>query len=641
MRILAALRLVLGLRKLVALYKAASGASILRHLRFSRKLVAGLASVFIGLPLLLAGAFYAYLATLDQGAMQRALVALLQERPGNTFTYARSEIHLWPRPKFVFQQVLLVRPGLEIASESLDIRASWRDLLDGQIDRPSIVLDQARVKLTLPQNWAQQANSPRALLEGLLASGAWLETALPFSRYRLRLFRTRLEGWAPLASEVMSDVHFSQAHRFSGEIHGGTAVNSVEVDLTTDGHARLVMVLPASHAAEGAVQLLLDTPAGAGRFTGTFERNPDPRLRGEVAIRLHQRAEVLLGKPVLVSSRGAYRLDGQVEANLRGINLERMSFASAQARLDGLGALRANSGRWNLSATLDGSLAGEGALIALLAGLWFPDGLEGAVRINPLPGLELDLRVSATQFPVLNLPLQAAALSVLTRMDRAEIALIDARLNNANVRARLALQRGGALGAGAFGGQQNVPGGDLAGANQAGANKVQANLYASAEALDLAFFSRQAANARPFSGSLDFAVESRLSGESGREWLASARGEGSFTLRKGVFDIPMDGQLAEAGPLLLRAMLGQEAIPVERMQGSFTLEQGKLVPHARGTFTPALSTFLDGEIDLPARRMGLQLAITQNNRLNFPRDLDLHLYGPLTAPRLRVQPVVR
>ncbi len=204
------------------------------------------------------------------------------------------------------------------------------------------------------------------------------------------------------------------------------------------------------------------------------------------------------------------------------------------------------------------------------------------------PGLELDLAIAADRVAARGLPVLEAA-SARLRADATSLRLeeLRAKLAGGSVTAALRLERGAPPRLVLEGGMTDIV--------------LAAPL--TGRPLDIA------------AGRISGELRVEASGATPEDWLRSAAGEGSLTLRDGVvqgFDAPAAAAAlgwAEAGPALRSALEGG-ATPIERGRVAFTLAEGRLtITEAALGAEAGLALGLSGSIDLPQDRIALRLTL--------------------------------
>ncbi len=156
-------------------------------------------------------------------------------------------------------------------------------------------------------------------------------------------------------------------------------------------------------------------------FSGTLSRKPDLQMQGQMEASIQDDFERLVG--LTLSRAGGddepTRISGTLALDPRGGGLEALTIRRADGALTGIAAIRENAGRWNISATLAGDLVDGTAASASMQRLRLADGAWSRrdFDVNPMPGVDLDIRLSTRTFRLGKVSLENAALSILTRRD--------------------------------------------------------------------------------------------------------------------------------------------------------------------------------------------------------------------------------
>lgn len=286
--------------------------------------------------------------------------------------------------------------------------------------------------------------------------------------------------------------------------------------------------------------------------------------------------------------------------------------------LAGIAALREINGRWGVSATLAGDLVDGSAAHAAFQALRNTNGdwSSRPLSINPLPGLDLDIRLSTREFKLGNLILGNVALSILTRAGRAELAIVDSRFGEGTVKARVSLAEA-----------------------QDGAKEIR--LLASGERTDVGKLLEKAFGFNRLTGDGNIVVQAEGRGASVGAIIASLAGSGALEMRSGeVAGIDLARLLlrsTEGRPdtALILSLAGKT--PFESMRANFAIKDGRIEPVGSTFVSARVTAMLEGAIDLGAQRH--QLVIVLKRRIDEPGQpgefYAFRLEGPLFSPSLK------
>lgn len=595
-------------------------ASLLRR----RVLVmAGLA--LFALPLLLGLLFTGLLLTRDLSGIPAELSAKLMRETGGAVRIGRAELRYWPRPRIVLENISFERreTGLRVVAPRGIIRIDLLDLVDGSLEAPNLTLQNAEVQLPASGLHAIYA-SPKniaGLLEAVTGSFAGLNQ---LSGARLTLSQARVLVGAEgdpqrlILEPVEARLRYrAQPGRIDFIARRDTSLRPVEISAS----------LPTGRALLGgraqSASLRLSGFGSRASFSGTMARKPDLLVQGEMEASIQDDFERLIG--LSLSHAGGdddpTRITGQLSLDPRGGGLEGLSIRRANGALTGIAAIRENAGRWNISATLAGDLVDGTAASDSLHRLRMADGTWSRrnLDVNPMPAIDLDIRLSTRAFRLGKLALDNAALSIFTRRDRAEFAINDARYAGGTLKSRLALVR------------RERGGHDVR--LQFAVDKVEAETL----------FEHAFGSAR-LRGPFNLVVQAESTGESIAEIAANLAGTGSFELRGGqVLGIDANrlmARLAESRPeAALVAALGGRT-PFDQMSVNFAMRQGRIEPVGSTLLAPRMSGQLEGSVDLAAQRHDLSIVLRRReDQPLLPSEFfAFRIEGPLLSPQFRPDP---
>ncbi len=401
----------------------------------------------------------------------------------------------------------------------------------------------------------------------------------------------------------------------------------IDVSARRDSSLRPVEMsasLPTLRALQGgsaqSASLRLSGFGSRANFSGTITRKPELTLQGAVEASIQDDFERLLG--ITLSRAGAddepTRISGTLTLDPRGGGLEALSIRRADGALTGIAAIRENAGRWNISATLAGDLVDGTAASASLQRLRLADGgwSRRELEVNPVPALDLDIRLSTRAFRLGKVALENAALSVLTRRDRAELAINDARYAGGTVKARLSMVR-----------------------RERGAQDVRLQL--TADKVEMETFFEQAFGAARLRGPLNLVLQAESTGDSIAEIAANLAGTGSLDLKGGqVLGIDANrlmGRPVEGRPeAALVASLGGRT-PFDHVAVNFAIRQGRVEPVGSSLQAPRMIGQLEGMMDLAAQRHDLSVVLRRReDQPPLPSEFfAFRIEGPLLAPQFR------
>ncbi len=580
-----------------------------------------LAALLGAVALLVAG----LLLTRDFSNLPAQLSAKLERETAGAVRLGKAELRYWPRPRVVIENIVFERReiGLKVSAPRGLIRLDLIDLLDGSVEAPNLVLQNAEVQLPSSGLHALYA-SPRSLtglIEAVSGSFAGLNQ-LSGARLTLTKARVTIGAEGDPQRLLLEPVEARLRYRAS--------TGRIDVSARRDSSLRPVEMsasLPTLRALQGgsaqSASLRLSGFGSRANFSGTITRKPELTLQGAVEASIQDDFERLLG--ITLSRAGAddepTRISGTLTLDPRGGGLEALSIRRADGALTGIAAIRENAGRWNISATLAGDLVDGTAASASLQRLRLADGgwSRRELEVNPVPALDLDIRLSTRAFRLGKVALENAALSVLTRRDRAELAINDARYAGGTVKARLSMVR-----------------------RERGAQDVRLQL--TADKVEMETFFEQAFGAARLRGPLNLVLQAESTGDSIAEIASNLAGTGSLDLKGGqVLGIDANrlmGRPVEGRPeAALVASLGGRT-PFDHVAVNFAIRQGRVEPVGSSLQAPRMIGQLEGMMDLAAQRHDLSVVLRRReDQPPLPSEFfAFRIEGPLLAPQFRPDP---
>lgn len=561
--------------------------------------------------------------TRDYAAIEREVIARLEQDAGAVFSFESKTQSFLPGPSLNYRNARFARNDgtFSISAPELKVSIQLRDLLDGSVDGPVISMEQPKIRARIgtPDRFVR---SPRSISE--LAD--WISERFDRPGHFKRLTVTAREA------EVMLED--------SGP--AGAALDLGPADLQMRYSARrgridvvarrekgnlpfdLAFTLPVRDALTGgkprAASLNLGALGSRLSFSGNARREPDLALVGKFELSLGDLLERLVlgeksSRPMAIEPTG-------VSANMvldpRGIGLESLLVNRQGRQLTGIAALREINGRWGLSATLAGDLVDGNVASMSLESLRAPGNgwSMKPLTLNPLAGIDLDIRLSTKEFRLASLPLSQVALSILTRKGRAEYAIVDSRLGPGSFKARISVTETADM-------SQDV------------------KLMVSGEKLDMSSVLGQALGLNRISGTGTLVLQAEGRGTNIRDIVGSLSGSGALEVKSGeIAGIDLQKLLARAGgssaDIMLVGALGGKT-PFENMLINVALREGRIEPVGSTFVSAKVTASLEGTIEL--REQAHKLALILRRRIEEPgQPMDFFAFrmeGPLFSPALK------
>lgn len=597
----------------------------MRRLPLPRALVPWVRRVAIGVIALLvlaAASFTTFVLTRDVGALGDAFVQRLESETGGVFRYKARRLVAWPKPKIVFEEASFERPdrAMRVLAPQIVLRVDVADLLDGAISGPTLTLDRAEIQLGLGR-LEGLATSPRAITGSIARIAGAFDGVHGLDRLRVTLAGSRIlfrggdSRGQDLALEPVDLVFGVSGRRGRMDLSarvGGARPFDLEITLPT----------VASLSGGRTQQASLRYTRGAARlaFAGRMRLDADIGLAGRAELAFDSRLDrAIFARSGLAPARSGLAARADLSLDPRGIGLDALRISRDDRQLAGIAALREVNGRWSVSATLagdliDGATAGETlARFGTAEGRWSPAPLS----INPLPWLDLDIRLSTPSLRLGPLQLQNAAVSVLTRAGRSEVAIVDSRFGEGVLKARLGVV-------------DNDAGQDV-------------RLQVSGDRIETRALLGQVLGLSRLGGAGSFVIQAEGHGRSVEAVVASLAGTAQLDIRDGEIagvDLARLLQRADQRPeiALAGALSGRTAFEV--LRATLAIRGGKMEPVGSTFQSSQVTAGLDGMIDLADLRS--QLAIVLKRRQDVagkPGEFfAFRLEGPLLSPSLKPDP---
>ncbi len=561
--------------------------------------------------------------TRDYAAIEREVIARLEQDTGAIFSFESKTQSFLPGPSLNYSNVRFSRNDstFSLTAPELKVSIQLRDLLDGAVDGPVISMEKPRIRARIGAA-DRFVRSPRTISE--LAD--WISERFDRpGRFKRLTITAReadivLEDSGPAGSALdlgPADLQLRYSER-RGRIDAMARRDkgNLPFDLT--------FVLPVRQALTGGkprtASLSVNALGSRLAFSGNARREPDLALVGKFELSLGDLLERLVlgeksSRPMAIEPTG-------VSANMvldpRGIGLEALVVNRQGRQLTGIAALREINGRWGLSATLAGDLVDGNVASVSLEALRAPGNAWSArpLTLNPLAGIDLDIRLSTKEFRLASLPLSQVALSILTRKGRAEYAIVDSKLGPGSFKARVSVT-------------------EAADMNQ------DVKLMVSGEKLDMSSVLGQALGLNRISGTGTLVLQAEGRGTSIRDIVGSLSGSGALEVKSGeVTGIDLQKLLARSGGssadiMLVGALGGKTAF--ENMLINVALREGRIEPVGSTFVSAKVTASLEGTIEL--REQMHKLALILRRRIEEPgQPMDFFAFrmeGPLFAPALK------
>lgn len=561
-------------------------------------------------------------ASRDYAAIERQVIARIEQEANARLSFQSRRQTLWPKPKIVFEQLEFARAGGDfvVRAPRAVLNFDLTDLIDGTIDGPEITLVKPAIEITGPP-LGTHLKSPRAVTGALERIAGLFDDPAGFARLRLSMQQAKITfhdatGVALELAEVDGRLRYSASRgRLDLFARQESSIRPLELSASLPTRQSLARNKPqaASVHLSGYESRLI--------FGGTAQRGPDLALVGRLELSVGEAFEraILAKAPEKREQRpDATSVVATMTLDPRGIGLESLRINRGAKQLAGIAAIREINGRWGISATLAGDLVDGTAAHAAFQGLRTADGgwSSKPLAINPLPAIDLDIRLSTREFKLGNFLLSNVALSILTRHGRAELAIVDSRFGDGMIKIRVSLTDA-----------------------QDGGQELR--LQASADKVDAGRFMEKTLGFNRLTGDGNMVIQAEGRGGTVAAIIANLNGTGAMEIRHGeIIGIDLARLLARSADprpeaALIFALAGKTAFDV--LNANFSVRNGRIEPVGSTFASARVTAMLEGGIDLPAQRH--QMAIVLKRRIEetgLPGEFyAFRLDGPLFAPSLK------
>lgn len=586
---------------------------------------------------LLAGAllgvlvFAAMAALVDFSSAERSAIARLEQTAGIRVAFSARHETRFPSPRVIYEGLSVTGPdGVPLlGAKAAEVRFTLFDIFDGTLDSPDILLRDASVRvesgaLTSP------FRSPRQLVETLQRFTEVIESRSAFQRLTLSAQDARMalrSGDAPEMSvgplALGLDFSAPKGRLVLRVTQAGSGAPGTVVPLHQQAF-KLALSLPTPAALRNGASSVsaIEAVAGDSRFSfsGHARHEPDLTLTGAMDASVGEALETLVGWQRRARDARAEpaRLTGQLTLDSRGIGLDGLTLTLGRRALSGIATLRTVGNRWSLSSTLAGDLVdGTAAHLALqdvrdAKGAWSLTPLS----LNPLPQMDLDLRLSSKAFRLGRLALAQVALSVLTRANRTEMAIVDSRFGEGSFKARV-----------------------VVGETEAEGQALRLNI--SADGIDWGEFMEQGLALDRLSGTGSFVLQAQGQGRTVAALVGSLEGTAALDLKNGIINGIDLTRLMNRAPeqraetALLFSLVGKTAF--ESLRADFAVRGGRLETVGSRLLTRDVDGVMEGFSDLGKQVHQQTLVLRKRGEGDVPREefFGFRMEGALLSPNIK------
>lgn len=341
---------------------------------------------------------------------------------------------------------------------------------------------------------------------------------------------------------------------------------------------------------------------------GTVQGGPKPRFTGKLSGASPSLRNALALAHVSAPLPGPFenvQLSAKASVGLRDFQLSELRFSADENDFEGSIGLRHEGDKPILHGTLASNFVSLKPMVADAPPLTGPDGQwsREPFVLPDIRGADVDLRLSATRARVLRLNLEEAALSLMMRGGRLEIALAEAQAYKGTVKGRVSFA-----------------------VTSLGGVEVHAN--AQTQAVDAGALAWDLAARPDLSGNLDSTIVLDAAGESPAEMMRDLDGRATFALTEGeVGGIDLERALRRVDKRPLSSALDirsgltlveRASVTIKIAKGAAAIEDGQ----ARG---PGFYLAFSGAARIPERGLAIKAQAREADAAGVPRDNGMHI----------------
>ncbi|MBY6243390.1 AsmA family protein [Methylosinus sp. Sm6] len=544
--------------------------------------------------------------TFSTGAMLEEIAGQIEASCGlRAAAKGRSTFSLLPRPHITIEDVAFADPSFALTIESERLRGNVRvpPLLAGRLELSDVELLRPRLSIALDR-------------KPMSASGAAARAAAarPSTPEAERADRAPLGSVAIVSGEVRV---------LSGDGAREERIENVDatLDWTSVGapamfdaafswrgerpRAMLWVQKPGAllRGETSPMMMRIDSDNLRLEADGVAQSGPKPRFNGRLSASSPSLRNALRLADVFAPLPGPFenvQLTAKASVGLRDFQLTELHFSADENDFEGVFGLRHDGDRPILHGTLASSFVSLKPMTADAPALIGPDGQwsRETFVLPAIDGADVDLRLSAARARILRLNLEDAALSLMLRGGRLEVALAEAQAYKGSVKGRVTLA-----------------------ANASGAIELHAN--AQTQAVDAGALAWDLAARPDLGGNLDSSIVLDAAGESPAEMMRELDGRASLVLSEGeVGGIDLERALRRADKRPLSSaldirsghtLIDRAAATIKIAKGAAAIVDGE----ARG---PGFSLAFAGSARIPERSLAIKAQAREADAAGSPRD---------------------
>ncbi|HEY8260381.1 MAG TPA: AsmA family protein [Methylosinus sp.] len=548
--------------------------------------------------------------TFSTHALMQAVGEQLQESAGlHVAAKGRSTFSLLPRPHIAVEEVAFADPGFALTIEAEQLRGNVDilPLLAGRLELVGIELVRPRIEIDLER---------RPL--GSAGAAARAAAARPSTPEAEKADRARLGSVAIIggAARVKSgEGREDRIENIDATLDWRTVGSPATLDAAFGWRGERPRVILWVHrpgallrGEQSPTMMRIDSDSLRLEAQGAAQGGPKPRFTGKLDGTSPSLRDALALASVSAPLPGPFenvQIAAKASIGPRDFQLSELRFSADENDFEGTFGLRYEGDKPIIHGTLASNFVSLKPMIADAPSLTGPDGQwsREPFIIPDIRGADVDLRLSAARARVLRLNLEEAALSLMMRGGRLEIALAEAQAYKGTIKGRVAFA-----------------------ARSAGGVEVHAN--AQTQAVDAGALGWDLAARADLSGLLDAGVALDASGESPAEMMRALDGRATFTLTEGeVGGIDLERALRRldkrplSSALDIRSgltLVDRASATVKIAEGAAAIEDGQ----ARG---PGFFLAFSGVARIPERSLAIRAQAREADSAGLPRDNGVHI----------------
>ncbi|ATQ68024.1 MULTISPECIES: AsmA family protein [Methylosinus] len=548
--------------------------------------------------------------TFSTGAMLEEIAGQIEASSGlRAAAKGRSTFSLLPRPHIAIDDVAFADPSFALTIEAERLRGNVRllPLLTGRLELANAELLRPRIRIALDR-------------KPMTASGAAARAAAarPSTPEAETADRAPLGSVAILSGAVAVVFEDGREERID-MIDATLDWSSVGAPATLDAafswrgerpRAMLWFQKPGAllRGEASPMMMRIDSVSLRMEADGVAQSGPKPRFTGRLSASSPSLRDALRLADVSAPLPGRFenvQIAAKASVGLRDFQLSDLHFSADENDFEGVFGLRHDGDRPILHGTLASSFVSLKPMIADAPALIGPDGQwsREPFVLPDIKGADVDLRLSAARARLLRLNMEDAAISLMLRAGRIEVALTEAQAYKGTIKGRVTLA-----------------------ANAAGVLELHAN--AQTQAVDAGALAWDLAARPDLGGNLDANIVLDAAGDSPAEMMRALDGRASLVLNEGeVGGIDLERALrrADKRPLSSALDIRSGHTLVDRAGATIKISKGAAAIEDGEAHGPGFSLAFAGSARIPERGLAIKAEAREADAAGAPRDNGVQL----------------